>query len=150
MARRIMKRLAISSDIAQPACLLIRWHDHPMRDTRADLLHGMHLFAGEALGARRLTDELFDLKRADTLGKDPSCFSYVDEIEAMRAHTHALFDEGAAYSTKTLALTGRDLIAAGVEPGPRVGELLDRALNACMNGVVANSTDDLLAYLELA
>ena len=51
MARSIMKRLAISSDIAQPACLLIRWHDHPMRDTRADLLHGMHRFAGEALGA---------------------------------------------------------------------------------------------------
>ena len=150
MARSIMKRLAISSDIAQPACLLIRWHDHPMRDTRADLLEGMHRFAGEALGARRLTDELFDLKRADTLGKDPSCFSYVDEIEAMRAHTHALFDEGAAYSTKTLALTGRDLIAAGVEPGPRVGELLDRALKGCMDGTVANSTDDLLAYLGLA
>lgn len=149
MAATIMRRLAIPHDVIHQACLLIRWHDRPMAFERADILRVMHLFAGERDEAPRLVDELFDLKRADTLGKAPSCFPYVDDIEAMRALAHELIEERAAYSLSTLALTGRDLIAAGVTPGPQLGELLERALDGCMAGKVANDTPALLAYLGL-
>ena len=91
-------------------------------------------------------DELFDLKRADTLGKAPSCFYYVEDIEHMRAMTHELFERGEAYSVKTLALTGGDLIAAGMTPGPQIGAALKQALEATMRGEVANEREDLLAY----
>ena len=77
-----------------------------------DLLGVMRLFAGSALDTPRLMNELFDLKRADALGKAPSCHGYIDEIERMREMVRELVANGEAYSTATLALKGRDLIAA--------------------------------------
>ena len=65
-------------------------------------------------------NELFDLKRADTFGKAPSCFYYVEEIERMREMVRELVATGEAYSLSTLDLGGRDLIAAGVKPGKQV------------------------------
>lgn len=146
VARDIMRRFSCNNDLIRDACLLIRFHDEPMRPTRERLLYMMGNIAGEGVDTHRLMDELFDLKRADTLGKAPSCFYYVEDIEHMRAMTHELFESGEAYSIKTLALTGGDLIAAGMTPGPQIGAALKRALEATMRGEVANEREDLLAY----
>ena len=61
-----------------------------------------------------------------------------------------LVANGEAYSTATLNLKGRDLIERGVQPGPRVGELLTRALDAAMAGTVPNKRDELLAKRRIA
>ena len=120
--------------------------------TYSDVFRGIFLrrlnrFAAEGVDTPRLMDELFDLKRADALGKSALCFEYVWEVERMRGMSHELLEAGEAYSVKTLAISGRDLIAAGVEPGRRIGELLEQALAATMQGGVSNRRDDLLRYL---
>ena len=148
-ARGIMHRLACSHELTRDACLLIRYHDRPLQAERADLLRMMGIFAGAGLDTPRLMNELFDLKRADTLGKAPSCFYYVEDIERMREMVRELLANHEAYSVKTLDLTGGDLIRAGVAPGPRVGTLLQRALDATIDGVVRNDRDELLAYLDI-
>ena len=149
IAREVLGRLSVAGDVARDACLLIRYHDTPLRPERQDLLRMMNRMAGEGRDTARLMGELFDLKRADTLGKAPACFYYVEEIERMREMVRELIANGEPYSTGTLALTGRDLIAAGVEPGPRIGRMLAAALDAAMSGVVSNDTDALLAWLDL-
>lgn len=149
-ARVIMRRLGLCDNLVRDVCLLISYHDLPLYPERSSLLKGMSLFAGEGRDAPRLIGELFDLKRADTLGKATFCFSYVEEIERMREMARELVANGDAYSIATLDLTGRDLIQAGVEPGPRIGQLLDRALDATISGAAPNSKNDLLAYLRLA
>ena len=131
------------------ACALIRYHDMPLEAERTSLLNAMNLFDQAGCDVPRLMGELFDLKRADTLGKAPSCFYYVEEIERMREMVRELLANGEAYSLKTLALTGGDLVAAGVRPGPRIGELLRRALQAVMDGRVPNDAPRLLAFLGL-
>ena len=146
-ARVIMRRLGLAGDLIRDVCLLIRYHDRPMRPERGDLLRVMRLFSGEGVETARLMGELFDLKRADTLGKAPSCFYYVEEIERMREMTRELLANGEAFGLKTLDLTGGDLVAAGLAPGPRIGELLNRALDACIAGKVANDRTALLSYL---
>ena len=60
----------------------------------------------------------------------------------MREMVRELIANYEAYSMATLHLAGRDLIAAGIKPGPRSGELLRRALKATMQGRVPNRTDD--------
>ena len=62
-------------------CLLIKYHDKPLRPERSCLLNMMRALSGEGVDTPRLMDELMDLKRADTLGKAPSCFYYVETIE---------------------------------------------------------------------
>lgn len=147
LARHIMRRLSISSDVIRDACLLIRDHDKPLKGTRVELLRQMQAFSGEGRDTRRLMDELFDLRRADTLGKAPTCFYYVDMLEDMRSRVHGMFDAGEAYSTQTLALNGSDLIRAGVAPGPELGKRLNAALDACIEGTVPNEKDALLAFV---
>lgn len=148
-ARAIMRRLGLNDSLVSDACTLIRYHDMPLEAERTSLLNAMNLFDRAGCDVPRLMGELFDLKRADTLGKAPSCFYYVEEIERMREMVRELLANGEAYSLKTLALTGGDLIAAGVRPGPRIGELLHRALQAVMDGRVPNDAPRLLAFLGL-
>ncbi len=150
MARAACRRLALPGDLEREVELLVRYHDRPLSAERSDLLQMLALLVGGGRDAPRLMGELLDLKRSDTLGKASGCFYYVEEIERMREMVRELVASGEAYSAATLDLRGRDLVAAGVAPGPRVGELLRRALEAAMAGEVPNRRADLLAYLDLA
>lgn len=149
LARVIMRRLSCGNDLMRDALLLIRNHDVPLRAERIDILRMMQRMAGAGVDVPRLMGELFDLKRADTLGKAPSCFYYVEEIERMREMCRELLANHEAYSVKTLAIAGGDLIAAGMSSGPAVGKGLARALEATIVGAVPNERDALLAYLGL-
>ncbi|AEB07213.1 polynucleotide adenylyltransferase/metal dependent phosphohydrolase [Coriobacterium glomerans PW2] len=149
LAGRIMGRLARPRDVVRDACLLIRYHDRPMRPDRSDLLGAMALMSRPGADTAHIMDELFDLKRADTLGKAPSCFCYVDEIERMREMVHELLAHREAYSLATLSINGGDLIRVGVEPGPPIGTLLREALAATIAGKVDNDPMALLDYLDL-
>ncbi len=145
-ATKIMKRLALPNDLIRDVRSLIFYHDEPLKGTRAELLRQMRAFSGEGRDVMALMDELLDLRRADTLGKAPACFYYVDMLEDMRGLVHELADEGAAYSLQTLNLKGKDLIDAGVVPGPDLGKLLASALDACIEGKVANDREALLGF----
>lgn len=145
-AAKIMKRLALPNDLIRDVRALIFYHDEPLKGTRTELLRQMQAFAGEGRDALNLMDELLDLRRADTLGKAPACFYYVDMLEDMREYVHELVDEGAAYSLQTLQLKGKDLIDAGIAPGPGLGKLLGSALDACIEGEVVNDRDALLSF----
>ena len=56
----------------------------------------------------------------------------------------ALFSPGVCYNTATLAVTGRDLIAAGVRPGPALGALLERLTEEVIAGRLPNERTALL------
>ena len=123
VARTIMRRLSLPGELVDDACLLIRYHDRAIEPERESLLRMMHLLSAGAGGshatcAQRM-GELLDLKRADTLGKAAHCFYYVEEIERMREMVCELVACGEAYSVRTLAISGADLIAAGVRRGRR-------------------------------
>ena len=147
LTRKIMERLGLSHDLVRDVCLLIRDHDKPLTGTRTELLEQMRAFSGQGRDVPHLMDELLYLRRADTLGKAPSCFYYVDMLEEMRVRVHGLIASGEAYSLSSLDLAGGDLIAAGVAPGPQIGRLLAQALDACIAGEVPNKRDLLLAYV---
>lgn len=153
LARSIMRRLSIPGDTMDRACVLIHYHDRPLEAERGSLLRMMRDIAEGPTGATApcatQMGELLDLKRADTLGKASHCFYYVEEIERMREMARELLACGEAYSIRTLAISGRDLISAGVCPGPAVGALLKRALEATMGGEVRNERAALLDYLGL-
>lgn len=149
LARAVMRRLSCGNDLMRDVALLIKYHDKPLRSERIDILRMMQLMAAQGVDVPRLMGELFDLKRADTLGKAPACFYYVEEIERMRELCRELLANREAYSVKTLDIAGGDLIAAGMAPGPAVGAALKRALEATIVGAVPNEKAELLAYLGL-
>lgn len=55
-------------------------------------------------------------------------------------------DSGECFSAKDLNICGMDLINLGVEPGPKVGNILDKLLSFVIEGDVENNNDALVEY----
>ena len=86
------------------------------------------------------------VKRADIGGQNPEVqarkFIYMDEVEAIY---HRILERGDCLSLKTLAVTGDDLIAAGIPRGRRIGEILGMLFDRVLKDPSANEKDVLLA-----
>ncbi|MBY4796865.1 HD domain-containing protein [Collinsella sp. AGMB00827] len=149
LARQIMNRLSLPSRLISDVALLVHYHDMPLKPCRSSILDMLGRLTKKSSDAPRLMGELLDLKVADARGKTAECADYVDEISKMRRLYERLLEQGSAYSVKTLALTGSDLISAGIAPGPQVGELLNRALELHIDGEVPNDAIALLKALQL-
>jgi hypothetical protein len=96
-----------------------------------------------ATGARRwlartgaAADDLLRLRELTHGGPAP----WAAEVEGVRAR-------GEATARKDLAVTGADLLAAGLH-GPAIGEALDRLLERVLDDPALNRRDALLAMLE--
>ncbi len=149
MARAIMRRLALSSDVAVPACELIRLHDERMPATalavRQLLARLSHKCAGREVS---VAFSLFDLRRADAVSKCPSVASWASELDRYSALLRDEVARGPVYSVRQLAVSGADVMrACGLPAGPGVGMQLDMLLNAVMEGEVPNNRNALLRWL---
>ena len=129
---RELKRLAYTREVRDEV-LLHRYRNAPLT-TRRDLCRIAEAFAS----CRPELSVYFALRRALADGD-----SSIDRAEA---ETKALCAPGICYSTATLAVTGRDLIAAGVKAGPTLGDMLKKLTDAAIDGMVENTPEALLSY----
>lgn len=139
IAFRVMKRLRLDNDTIRRVCRLVCFHStYPQlsaREIRRDAYElGPELF-----------DEFLQVKRADVLAQHPDVIpgklSYLDQIsriwDDIRLH-------GDCLSLKELHLNGKDLIGDGMEPGPQIGELLERLLLEVIEQPEKNTREYLL------
>ena len=68
-----------------------------------------------------------------------------EAFAALRAEAERLTAENACCRVSQLAVNGRDLIAAGVRPGPGLRQVLNALLEAVITGQTPNEKDALLA-----
>ena len=57
-------------------------------------------------------------------------------------------DSGAPLTVGDLAVDGNDLIAEGIEPGPKMGQVLARLLEAALTDPTLNTKEHLLARVR--
>ena len=92
---------------------------------------------------------LFAVKRADTLGQSlyerDRKLAYIDEFEGLYRE---ILKKNQCVTKKDLAVNGRDMIALGMQPGPRMGEVLDRLLEKVLDAPELNTREQLLALAE--
>lgn len=70
------------------------------------------------------------------------------ELEEMKTKAAEIVAQGQCFSLKDLAVNGRDVIAAGVAPGPEVGRVLERLLERVTGGEIPNERETLLGLLR--
>lgn len=68
-------------------------------------------------------------------------------IEAAETAAHRIIANNECYSLRQLAVSGNDLTAAGISPGRKIGEALNKLLEAVISGSIANEKNALLEYL---
>lgn len=96
-------------------------------------------------------ENFFDLcllKRADNLAQGEAWRHRQVEIDALEECAKNVLTRRDCLTVSSLALKGDDLIALGIPPGKRIGELLKAALEAVLDGAAQNEKDSLLSFLK--
>lgn len=141
MAKQILRRLKFDNKTIDCCCRLVKEHDDRPQITPKNVRRAM-----SRIGAG-LFPMLFEVKRADMLGqslyKRKEKMAYIDEFE--RVYNEILSDDQCV-SKKDMKINGRDLIDLGMEPGQKLGEILDRLYEMVLDDPELNDHEKLIEY----
>lgn len=138
-ARQVLRRLRCSRDrMDQTALLVARQGLTPAPAGRARQVQARRLLG--QLGPDVLARLLW-VCRAQHPEQDP-------ELEDLGAEARSAWQQGACCRTDQLAVNGRDLLAAGIPPGPEVGRTLQALLDQVVRGSLPNQKQSLLAAVR--
>lgn len=134
LAERVLTHLKSDNATLRLVTTLVRELDTPLPTTRPD----MRRLIGR-LGIEKTLRALFTAKQAHlrASGKPE------DELRRALLLADTLLEGPAAYTIADLALTGNDLIAMGMRPGPQLGRVLAALLREVQDEQVANERDAL-------
>lgn len=140
LTEHILRRLKYDNATIEAVCRMVRWHDERPQLTGRNVRRVMNRMGSENLPM------LFEVKRADILGQSlymrEEKLAYVDEFETLFLQIVADKD---CVAKKDLAISGRDLIALGLKPGPQIGEIIDELLEAVIEDPKRNTRENLIA-----
>lgn len=139
IARTVLKRLKFDNDTLHKVEKLVYYHDYRMAVTAKSVRRGMN----------RIGEELFPLylevRRADVLAQ--SLYQREEklaDIDGVEALYREITEREQCVSLKDLAVTGKDLIGAGMKPGKEIGETLERLLQMVLEEPELNTKEELL------
>ncbi len=145
MAKPILERLRFSNEERDHIVGLVRHHLLCYEDSWSD--------AAVRRWLRRVSPELapdlYRLARADVRAKGREVDDQVDKIDRLRERAERIVEQGAALSTRDLALNGRDLMTElEMPPGPQLGEILRELLERVTEEPSLNEREELLAIAK--
>jgi tRNA nucleotidyltransferase (CCA-adding enzyme) len=149
----------IGAEIADPICARLRFSN----DERARIVHLVrnHLFHYTSewtdatvrrfikrVGIERLED-LYSLNEADVRAKGKVEGPDLSPLIALKEHVARVIAQGAALTTRDLAIGGNDLMKElGLKPGPSIGKILSALLEEVIADPAKNERETLLALAK--
>ena len=141
IAQKVLRRLKYDKATERVVVHLIRNHSLYPEQTEEGVRRAVVL----------LGEDLFDLflkvKRADIGGQNPEVqdwkYRYMDEVESIYQRIR---ERGDCLSLRTLAVSGDDLIAAGIPKGKEIGRILNMLLDEVLSDPALNEKTVLLAH----
>ena len=139
MTKAILRRLKFDNDTLSKVTKLVQFHDYRIPAESKRVRRAMN----------KIGEELFpyylEVRRADTLAQS----EYLREeklqnIRDMETCYHEILEKKECVSLKDLAVTGSDLIAAGMEPGKEIGVVLNSLLDMVIENPELNTKEKLL------
>lgn len=138
-ASEILHRLRFDNDTIRMVKGVIRYHERRYDGNRRSLRRLINQAGVDVM------PYLFLLQKADVLSQsDYQREEKLARIEEAHRMFQDILSEKEPVSIRDLAVTGRDIIALGIEPGPRVGELLQMLLELVIEDPGKNNSKHLL------
>lgn len=142
ITKTILRRLKFDNDTLHKVSKLVLYHDYRMPATAKNVRRAMN----------KIGEDLFpyymEVRRADVLAQSmylrEEKIENLDEIEALYRD---IVEARQCVSLKTLAVTGKDLIDAGMQPGKEIGEKLNELLELVIEQPELNEKEELLRHL---
>ena len=140
MGEEIMRRWKLDNDTIFRVCRLIKHHDMGKGKGCTPALTRKAVSVMEEDFLR-----LLDVMKADVLAQSDFLREQkLENIEKYGREYERIVKEGECCSLKELAVGGRDLIDAGIAPGPVMGEILGKLLERVLEDPSLNERDTLL------
>ena len=132
MGEEIMRRWKLDNDTIYRVCRLIKHHD-----------------MGKGKGCTpALTRKAVSVMEDVLAQSDFQRQSKLENIDNYGREYERIVKEGECCSLKELAVGGRDLIDAGITPGPVMGEILGKLLERVLEEPSLNEKETLLALAK--
>lgn len=140
LAGRIMRRLKFDNDTRKRVVKLVQTHDDLQTGTtQRSVRRAVH-----RIGAEVFPDYL-KIRRADIMAQNPEVREEkLGKLAKVEAVYQRILEEQNCLSLKDLAVTGKDLIEAGIEPGPELGRILNELLELVIEHPEYNTKEYLL------
>lgn len=139
MARMILRRLKFDNDTTDRVSALVRWHDDNPELSPRSVRRAISRIGLERYPA------LFAVKRADTLAQSmyrrEEKLKYLHDYEMLYQE---VMEKQQCLTIKQLAVTGSDLIEAGMQPGKEIGSVLKKLLELVLEDPELNTKEKLL------
>ncbi len=145
MAKGILRRLKFDNDTINMVYKLVMYHDYgnSVEPTLQIVRRAMNKIGEDAFPA------LFQVKYADIMAQsDYLRDEKLKRLENWKRLYTEICEKEQCVSLKTLAVTGSDLIAAGMKPGKELGEVLQKLLQLVLDDPSCNTKDKLLAEAQ--
>ncbi len=142
IVKKVLKRLKFDNATLHSVEKLVYYHDYRMPVTKKNVRRAIN----------KIGEELFPLylevRRADVLAQS----IYLREekladIDGAEVLYREIIASGQCVAIKDLAVTGRDLIDAGMEPGREIGQTLERLLDLVIETPGLNTKEELLKHI---
>lgn len=141
MAAQILKRLRYDNHTTELVSRLVKWHDVAIAPEKRRC-------AGLPPGWERAFPLILEVKAADLAAQsDYQRTEKREWLERLRGLYEEIEREGNCLTIKDLAVNGRDLIQAGITPGPQLGLALQQLLEIVLEDPEKNTREYLLSSL---
>lgn len=144
LANEILHRLKFDNDTIRKVTKLVRYHDHRMPVTPTHVRRAIHEI-GEDLFPLYLEVRRADVSAQSMYQREEK----VADIDGVEKLYHEIMERNECVSLKMLAVTGKDLIAAGMKPGKEIGQMLEHFLDLVLEHPELNQKEELLKRIEL-
>lgn len=142
MAKMILRRLKFDNDTINMVYKLVMYHDYgnSVEPTLQIVRRAMNKIGEDAFPA------LFQVKYADMMAQsDYLRDEKLKRLENWRQLYAEICEKQQCVSLKSLAVTGSDLIAAGMKPGRELGDVLQKLLQLVLDDPACNTKEKLLS-----
>lgn len=155
MTEEIMKRMKFPKSEIDRVVNLVRNHmfyyPHSEGELNLDSIQDLMLNQWSDGAVRRFLkrvgdeniEDLFRLRIADATSNPKSAFQ-PEEINQLQEHISKVRQEDMALKVSDLAINGDDLVKIGMNPGKRIGEILNALLDMVIEDPLLNTKEKLL------
>ena len=133
MAKEILRRLKFDNNTVDRVSRLCAIHDVRIEPRKKCMRRALNKYGGDLFPA------FFAVQRADVSAQsDYRRKEKLEWIAQNEADYKEIIESKECFSLKDLAVNGKDLIEAGVKPGPKVGKILNEMLNCVLEDPETN------------
>lgn len=145
MTRKILKRLRFDNDTIDTVSLLVLYHDYGnVENTSSRFTRKLIYKVGKDNFPALLT-----IKHADILAQsDYKREEKLSKLDFMKINYEEVLAKNMCVQLKDLAVTGSDLIQAGMKPGKEIGIALNRLLEVVLEEPNQNDKEALMKYIK--